>query len=240
MKSLKKFLLIVAMATIFGVSAFAESGFELIINAPLQMSLGIPPKILKDSAEAKGEKGIDYGVSAQFGYMAQILNGFGISLLAEIGYSHDNFNISVNARDIGIATNERVGFYYGFENLQIGLLPKLNIGAFSIGIGGGVKIPLSGTLFAGYSGIDAVKIFNDEKVNRTDISDLFSPSVIGYIKATFDYSFFFTDKIAMNFGLYLGYDFGMKIKNLTLGGNGIGGGAFNLGLQLGFRFGPKA
>lgn len=232
MKSLKKFLLIVAMATIFGVSAFAESGFELIINAPLQMSLGIPPKILKDSAEAKGEKGFDYGVSAQFGYMAQILNGFGISLLAEIGYSHDNFNISVNARDIGIATNERVGFYYGFENLQIGLLPKLNIGAFSIGIGGGVKIPLKGK--------ETIKI-GDEKgsknLSKSDIKSMLNPDFIGYIKGTLDYSIFLTSRFALNIGLYLGYD--IIDAKTPIGDEIYKWGNFDVGAEIGLRFTPR-
>ena len=240
MKKIKKFLLTIAMTMIFSVSAFAASGFEFILNVPFGINVGIPNKETKDAAKAAGgdmdtHMGFDVGVDAQIGYMFQVKDGFGISLLGELGYALDYYNMFSDIASLSSM----------FNSFQLGLLPKFNIGfggrhGLAVGIGGGVKIPLSGTLFAGYSGIDAVKIFNDEKVNRTDISDLFSPSVIGYIKATFDYSFFFTDKIAMNFGLYLGYDFGMKIKNLTLGGNGIGGGAFNLGLQLGFRFGPKA
>ena len=64
---------------------------------------------------------------------------------------------------------------------------------------------------------------------------MFSPSVIGYMKVTFDYYLFFTDNIAVNFGLYLGGDFGLKEKDTKMGGD-----AFDIGLQLGFRFGPKA
>ena len=65
---------------------------------------------------------------------------------------------------------------------------------------------------------------------------MFSPSVIGHVKVTFDYYLFFTDNIAMNFGLYLGGDFGPKMKEFS----GIGCDSFDIGLQLGFRFGPKA
>ena len=39
----------------------------------------------------------------------------------------------------------------------------------------------------------------------------------------------------MEFGLYLGGDFVPKAKELKIGGD-----AFDFGLQLGFRFGPKA
>ena len=39
----------------------------------------------------------------------------------------------------------------------------------------------------------------------------------------------------MNFGLYLGGDFAPKQKELEIGGN-----SFDIELQLGFRFGPKA
>ena len=244
-----------AMTMALGTSAFAASGFEFLLQAEGGINLGIPTKGTKDlDSKIKGQVGGGAGVDAQIGYMFQVKDGFGISVLGELGYSWDFIRMGYGNTGITTSTLNGVSKYdaengvaiWGhYHSFKIGLLPKFNIGlggrhGLAVGIGGGVKIPLSGTLFAGYSGIDAVKIFNDEKVNRTDISDLFSPSVIGYIKATFDYSFFFTDKIAMNFGLYLGYDFGMKIKNLTLGGNGIGGGAFNLGLQLGFRFGPKA
>ena len=251
MKKIKKFLLTIAMTMIFSVSAFAASGFEFILNVPFGINVGIPNKETKDTAKAAGgdmdnHMGFDVGVDAQIGYMFQVKDGFGISVLGELGYSFDTYGCGYGYTIQTATGDTRIRFSYGqqYHSFKIGLLPKFNIGlggrhGLAVGIGGGVKIPLSGTLFAGYSGIDAVKIFNDEKVNRTDISDLFSPSVIGYIKATFDYSFFFTDKIAMNFGLYLGYDFGMKTKSLLLS-DGIGGGAFNLGLQLGFRFGPKA
>ena len=82
---------------------------------------------------------------------------------------------------------------------------------------------------------DLKNVMDEVKLKRQDIVDLFSTSIIGYMKFTFDYYLFFTDKIGMNFGLYLGGSFGPKTKLLKLEGN-----AFDCGLQLGFRFGPKA
>ena len=117
------------------------------------------------------------------------------------------------------------------------MLPKFNIGAFSIGIGGGVKIPISAK--------EKLALGGD-----LDTKDTFKPDVPvqGYVKLTFDYSLFFTDNLAMNFGLYLGYDTPLYATKsgagnsyfTTFGMDGVWIHDFNVGLQLGFRFGPKA
>ena len=126
-------------------------------------------------------------------------------------------------------------------------MPKFNIGfggkhGLAIGIGGGVKIPISGWFSTtstiavdGATTKEEVQSKVEINLKRKDITDLFSPSVIGYMKVTFDYYLFFTDNIAMNFGLYLGGDFAPKQKETKIGGD-----SFDMGLQLGFRFGPKA
>ena len=254
MKSLKKFFLTMAVAMVFSTSAFAASGFEFLLNLSGGIGAVIPNQTAKD-LELKGVLGVDAGIDAQIGYMFQVKERFGISVLAELGY---NFNMylfdgpeqipNASYTSYGGSTTPfdskllLMGYYHNFK---LGLLPKFNIGlggrhGLAVGIGGGVKIPLAGWLEHGYTGLNAAgdgTEFNgiDMKLNRKDISDMFSPSVIGYMKVTFDYYLFFTDNIAMNFGLYLGGDFGMKQKLTEIGGN-----AFNFGLQLGFRFGPKA
>ena len=233
MKSPKKFLLIVAMTAIFGASAFAEGGFEFILNAPLQMSLGIPSKFLKDNAEAKGEKGFDYGVSAQFGYTIYANMSLGVSLLAEVGYSHDNFAMSINARKIEVELDDRVKFSFDFESLQVGLLPKLNIGNFSIGIGGGVKIPLIG----GKETVTIGKEKESVKLSRSDIKNILEPDLIGYIKGTLDYSIFLTDRFALNLGLYLGYD--IINAKILIGDRKDKFESFDFGAQIGLRFAPS-
>ena len=260
MKNIKKFLLTIAMTMIFSVSAFAASGFEFLFQLAGGAGAAIPNKEAKDLHFGTGLS-FDADISAQIGYMFQVKEGFGISVLGELGYAWDFYvggygdtsvssNTSVGATKYSAKDGLNISLFY--HSFKLGLLPKFNIGfggrhGLAIGIGGGVKIPISGrfSTTSTFAVNDAateeeVQSTLDINLKRKDITDLFSPSVIGYMKVTFDYYLFFTDNIAMNFGLYLGYDFGMKIKNLTLGGNGIGGGAFNLGLQLGFRFGPKA
>ena len=236
MKNIKKILLTMAMTMALGTSAFAASGFEFLLNVPFGLNVGIPTKETKDLGGKDTHMGFDVGVDAQIGYMFQVSSGFGISALAELGYSFDSYGYGYS-ETIGNTTT-RVSFGNRYHSFKVGLLPKFNIGvgngAIAIGIGGGAKIPLSGksgtTITVGSE--DTTEIVS---LKRKDITDLFSPSVIGYVKVTFDYYLFFTDNIGMNFGLYLGGDFAPKLKNTKIGTD-----AFDFGLQLGFRFGPKA
>ena len=247
MKKIKKFLLTIAMTMALGTSAFASSGFEFILNVPFGINVGIPNKETKDAAKAAGgdmdtHMGFNVGVDAQIGYMFQVKDGFGISVLGELGYSFDTYSYGYGYT-IPIATGDtriRVSYGQQYHSFKIGLLPKFNIGfggkhGLAIGIGGGAKIPISGksVIISESGNTETGRI--DTKLKRKDITDLFSPSVIGYVKVTFDYYLFFTDNIAMNFGLYLGGDFAPKMKETKIGTD-----AFDFGLQLGFRFGPKA
>ena len=242
MKKIKKFLLTIAMTMVFSVSAFAASGFEFLFQLAGGLGVVIPTKEAKD-LKYKGGVSADADISAQIGYMISVKDGFGISVLGELGYSWDAYSYTAVASvsdgsgssgglDVQLKESSLLLYFHSFK---LGLLPKFNIGfggrhGLAVGIGGGVKIPIAGQIkFPG----------NNEslKATRKDIAEFLSPSVIGYIKASIDYYLFFTDNIAMEFGLYLGGDFGPKMA-ATAGG--FGGNAFDFGLQLGFRFGPKA
>ena len=237
MKNIKKFLLITAMTMALGTSAFAESGFEFILNVPLGAGITIPDKDLKD-AGYKGTAGFEAGVSAQLGYMFQVVNGFGISALVELGYAHDHFGTSIEADlgALGIGTGTyKVSDSYALDSFQIGLLPKFNIGAFSIGIGGGVKVPLGGKYTMKVGDVkDSLKYAMGDALSR------FTPPVIGYIKATFDYSIFFTDRLAFNIGLYLGGDIAKQEVGIGDVSATSTTSSFDIGVELGLKFGPRA
>ena len=251
MKNIKKFLLTMVMTMIFSVSAFAASGFEFLFQLAGGAGVVIPTKEAKDLLGVKGELSADADVSAQIGYMFQVKEGFGISVLGELGYSWDAYmmgrgDTSVTSIGNDYTTKDGVSIQQYYHSFKLGLLPKFNIGfggrhGLAIGIGGGVKIPLAGrqstinTIAGESQPKENVYFENSVDFKRKDITDMFSPSVIGYMKVTFDYYLFFTDNIAMNFGLYLGGDFGPKQKDTKIGGD-----SFDMGLQLGFRFGPKA
>mgnify|MGYP004577712899 CR=1 FL=1 len=249
MKKIKKFLLTIAMTMIFSISAFAASGFEFILNVPFGLSVGFESVDLgmlpgadgitqRKIEDASPGVGFDIGVTAQLGYMFQVKDGFGISVLGELGYSHDTISGTYSKIEGGDGNSinwSGIKAIYTLEQFQIGLLPKFNIGAFSIGIGGGVKIPISAKERVK---IDSLGIDEKSKFKPAD-------AVQGYIKLTFDYSLFFTDNLAMNFGLYLGYDTPLTAtardaSYFTALFERVNVHDFNVGLQLGFRFGPKA
>ena len=245
MKTVKKIILVLLMLIVFSVSAFAASGFEFILNVPVGLSVGFHnykltkedeaiKEFLEPDLKRNSSIGFDIGVSAQLGYMFQVKDGFGISVLGEIGYSHDSYSFV-------LASDKKFAESFTFESIQVGLLPKFNIGAFAIGVGGGVKIPLSGKNYQKYDG----KILANFPINlnSSDIKKYFKTPVIGYIKVTFDYSIFFTDRVAFNIGLYAGYDFGMNMSERLAPKDlfeYINFSSFDVGLQLGLKFGPKA
>ena len=119
---------------IFSVSAFAASGFEFILNVPFGINWSIPTGELK---EKRGLMGFDAGVDAQIGYMISVKDGFGISVLGELGYSWDMYGYTAGVVDVGggsgssggldIKTKER-SVSFSFHSFKVGLLPKFNIG----------------------------------------------------------------------------------------------------------------
>ena len=256
MKNIKKFLLTMAMTMALGTSAFAASGFEFLFQLAGGAGAAIPNKEAKDLGFGTGLS-FDADISAQIGYMFQVKEGFGISVLGELGYSWDMYLTGIDGGTLSSNTTggqttytvegkDGISIAEYYHSFKLGLLPKFNIGfggrhGLAIGIGGGVKIPVAGnyritTTTVGTSTVkEEVQSESEIALKRKDITDMFSPSVIGYMKVTFDYYLFFTDNIGMNFGLYLGGDFAPKQKETKIGCN-----SFDIGLQLGFRFGPKA
>ena len=107
--------------------------------------------------------------------------------------------------------------------------------SFFIGIGGGVKILVSGS--------EKTQKYDEEKnqfsdsetgYNYNTIKNKFKNPFIPYVKATFDYLFLFSDETALGIGLYAGYDFGPQIKDDRFSKNNLG--AFDIGGQISFYF----
>ncbi|MEI0530926.1 hypothetical protein R4I97_05135 [Brachyspira pilosicoli] len=233
MKKIKKLLLILTVLGISNITVFAASGFEAIINVPLGLSIGVPTGTYEALSD-KGKVGFDSGVTAQVGYMIGI-GKLGISILGEFGYSYDSYKMYLLESEIlGQKTEMNLSMYT--HSFQVGLLPKINIGQFAIGVGAGVKVPITAT----YE-MDGTIFGISEKVTsslkRNDI-EKYSRNVIPYIKLTFDYSIFFGSKMALNIGAYLGYDFGLAEKS-NIDNEYTSVDSFDLGLQLGLRFAPK-
>ena len=244
MKQIRKIILSASMLLMFSIAAFAESGFEAILNVPFGASIGIPPKSMKDYfGTSEAGVGFDSGVSAQLGYMIQAGDTTAVSILAEVGYAYDTVSFRAKLKDEAGGGSFLIAS--PIHSLQVGLLPKFNINGLSIGIGGGVKIPMAMSAYYQIEDnrYDSMNGKTDPvKFNMNDIKNIFNPQIIGYVKLTFDYSIFLSDKLAVNTGIYLGYDFIPKTSLYT----GMFGepkeetsGTFDVGVQIGLRFGPQ-
>lgn len=247
MKYLRKIFTTMALMTIFSVSVFAKSGFEFHYNALLGVGVGFPSKSFKDVG-FKSDIGFDGTGLFQIGYMRQVKEGFGISYLLELGYNFSSYTISGKPdfnpiiNDIfglgniigNIFPNDMsVALDFTFYNIQIGLFPKFNFGNFSIGIGGGVKIPVIGEMSVTAT---AINVEETQKLSRVDIADMFNPPIFGYVKTSLAYSFYLKDKIALDVGLYLSYDI---MQFINEGGKDEYGGTLNTGIIFGVKFGGK-
>lgn len=104
---MKKIIFSIFAFIFITATSFAASGFEFILNVPIGMSFGVYDYDLTDWGEyynnlhngevrnAIGKNngiGLDAGVSAQLGYMFAINNNMGVSVLGELGYSHDSYS----------------------------------------------------------------------------------------------------------------------------------------------------
>ena len=252
MKYLRKIFTTMALMTIFSVSVFAKSGFEFHYNALLGVGVSFPTTSLKDFG-FKSDIGFDGTGLFQIGYMRQVKEGFGISYLLELGYNfssytisgkpdfnslvsdalNEMFGININPSQVGMPNDMSVALDFTFYNIQIGLFPKFNFGNFSIGIGGGVKIPVIGEMSVTAT---AINVEETQKLSRTDIADIFNPPIFGYVKTSLAYSYYLTDKIALDVGLYLSYDI---MQFINEGGKDEYGGTLNTGIIFGVKFGGK-
>ncbi|AEM23445.1 hypothetical protein Bint_2851 [Brachyspira intermedia PWS/A] len=230
MKNIKKLSLVIALILVANIKVFAASGFEAALSVPLGASFGIFNGEITTTGIApaiNSEVGFDSGVHAQIGYMFDF-GGFGLSLLGDLGYSYDSYRYSMSLTILGVEEKTYQSLY--LHSFQLGVLPKFNFGNFALGIGGGVKIPMGGTSEVKYM-VDGSEVLNQKLDYKS--SDVKS-NVIGYIKATFDYSFFFTDNMAFVLGAYIGYDIGLSPK-----GSDNRFDSFDVGGQIGFKFGPR-
>ncbi len=225
---MKKFLLMLLMSA----SAFAAGGFELAVNVPVLVSIGLP---LGNGEKREVSGNANSGVTVQLGYGAYYGNGLGFSILGELGYAYNTFaNYYPDRPNKEVTT-------MAFDTLQLGVLPKFNMDKFSIGLGAGVKIPFSGQIIrnneysSSHHSIDYIDM--DFRYIQSSYEKMW---VIPYIKLTFDfYTASFGDDSStvggrsdVGIGLYLGYDFGPKDKN------NVGSDSFNIGAQFSYRLRP--
>ena len=152
------------------------------------------------------------------------------ALLFDIGYSMDRYEIKYTINGKRVLEN------YNFGSFSIGVFPRFNVGFFSIGFGGGIKLPLS--LKYTKEGDEFSR--NRYSLDFGDIQDAFTTSYIPYIKVSADFLVRFSIKFMMSFGVYANYDFPIDIdkngifKDFTINQDSLA--SFDIGFQIGIYF----
>ena len=223
---MKKIVLTFALALVMQVKAFPN--FEMNLILPIGMSY-IFANVEGSKLEQYLPYAIDYGSmnKQSFGVNAGVLMQIGtrfdlkketgltsISLLTEIGYSLESLGATFkNTATVNIDHNSYVTKdMTEFHTFNLGIIPKLNFWLpnmkipFSVGFGGGVKIPFSGTRYITKVQGDEI----EEDLSYQDIKKTFEYPFIPYIKLTYDAYFYPSESVAFTLGSYLSYDFGMK------------------------------
>ena len=220
---MKKIQIIILMFIITAYS-YAQS-FEYSIFVPIGASFGINYYSLKSDATNKStiesfEKladqnkkdtglGFDTGVYVHLGNRFKINKNTSFSLMWEVGYSHDAISFSKLA--------DKNNYYItstAFESIILGIYPKFNWDKFTFGLAGGIKFPLAATsMDSSFDYENNIEHRNTEFMNVVQIFNTFEVPIIPYLKFSVDYTILSDKNLELMLGGYVGYDFGMKLKN---------------------------
>lgn len=171
---------------------------------------------------------------SSFSFQPGVFWGYGDLLssafLFDIGYNKDRYEIKYTINGKRVLEN------YKFSSISFGLFPRLNIGFFSIGVGGGIKLPLS----LKYS-IEGDAYSHDRySLDFGDIKDSFENWYIPYVKVSVDFLIKTKRKFMLSFGVYANYDFPINIdktgplQEISINKESLA--AFDIGFQFGMYF----
>lgn len=251
---MKIFLHILIITTLLNSLAFAKSGFEYGFQIPFGMSVGINRFILnKDSSSTQKSNynsklkqnsnnsyvGFDSGILVHLGYSFEFKRNISLSLLFETGYSHDTF--ASRAKNNGGSSIKNLN-YYSFESIVFGIYPKFNWNKFTFGIAAGIKVPLYARVKDSVIDSQNSKITqNIEIIKVSQMKNIFKVPIIPYLKFSVDYLIYSDKKLNLYLGGYIGYDFGMYLKNPKFNDNDLRKiikqniSSFDLGFQIGIK-----
>jgi len=265
----KKIVLTFAIIFILQNKAFPE--FEINLTIPLGVRLILPyaegPAMSQLRPYQIDYTGIEPIPALSFDVLMQIGNSFdlknevgltSISLLANIGYSLESSGATFKDMNASFVTDRVYSKLILLNTINLGIIPKLNFWfpnmkiPFSVGFGGGVKIPFSGKKYLNkVSGQDI-----EEDLSYQDMRLTFINPIIPYIKLTYDTYFYMSDSVAFTFGTYMAYNFGMQYDTYKINADGsvppttnafhtrfelteYGYSSFDIGITLGVYFGRE-
>ncbi|MEI0798037.1 hypothetical protein R4Q14_06900 [Brachyspira intermedia] len=255
---------ILVVLFVLSYSVFAKSGLELGVFVPLGFNIGIhyydkTPSGLNNQQSVAyntyvtnntrtSHIGYDAGALFQAGYRLELNKEISFSFMGELGYSRDTFNYRL--KDSSNTGSQVLKFqnyrYYTFDSLVIGILPKFNYKRFSLGIGVGMKIFLSGTI--NNSSYNPTLGYTTETIKMIDTKnykDYFTSNVMAYFKLTLDYSVYTSRNFDIVVGAYIDYDFALRyqIKGSKINNNQLDApieniSSVDLGIQVGAKIRP--
>lgn len=198
-------------SVLFSGALFAQNGWGVGLFVPLGASIAQYDIKFKNGNTVNSDKrntdaNFEVGASVQPGYFW----GFGgiasFGLLLDLGYYRDTYAFKHSPIN-GITLKDS----YTFDSLNIGLYPKINIFFLSIGIGGGVKLPLGGSYYSESYVLGSTQK-STTKLSDKDIRNTFKDAYIPYLKLSLDFLLTFNQHFALVLGLYANYDFPMEYK----------------------------
>ena len=227
MQKIRLLFFVAALTFISAMSIFAQnnSGYTRSIH------IGSSSLVSYDKDKYNFDNTYNIYSTLQAGYLFDFGNRMGVSIMGEMGY---NFSAAANIYDIsgdypiiGNITGDIIAGTY-IHSAIVGVLPAFNINNFSVGIGGGIKVPIYGTMSGTLLFEDEIFLTGGQKINDDDIS------ITPYVKFVFDYSLFIDTKTSIVFAFHTGYDFkvGSEIYQASPE-------AYYVGFQIGIKFGPR-
>ena len=204
----------VFLISVLSINVFAKSGLEVVGFGSIELGKGKQAKNLFLNSELnaidekttlKGRSGLEGLLIAQIGYMFQVNDIQGISILGELGYSRDVFSFQHLKTDPGYK------FSFSSDSFLTGAAIKYNLDFVSFGVAGGVKVPASGVFSAEILDKQNNIVSGADALQYTQIQEMFGISIIPYIRFNVDFSIFFSDTLAMIVGIYSGFDIGPNV-----------------------------
>lgn len=151
------------------------------------------------------------------------------AVFLDIGYSKDRYEFRYGEGENRIVEN------FSLNNISIGLLPRINFGFLSLGIGGGIKIPLSMI----YSTEGQYSYLERYKLDFGDVRDSLKEIFYPYLKASVDFLIKGKNRFMLTLGVYANYDFAFNLKSnsiLDMAKSRENIASFDLGFQIGLYF----
>lgn len=173
----------------------------------------------------KGDIKFNASIYSQLGFRVEIKDKITLGEFLEFGYYPLTINTKYDGKPFPRLYDYRNTDKMLFHSIILGIIEKVYFNNFSIGLGGGIIIPISGYGISSnpekifYSGTEYVENYplvmpTKNEFNHNDIKRMFKTPIAPYIKLTIEYEFLpfkvKNTEIGFILGTYVSYNFGMK------------------------------